>query len=112
LSKITFPPLVIIGLIILEMLMVPEVAAAGLLEGKISIVIVYDNYQINPHLTTRWGFGCVIRTRTKGVLFDTGGDSSILLFNMIRMNIDPKDLDKGVVSHIHHDHVGGLNGFL
>ena len=81
-------------------------------EGKISIISVYDNYYIDPNLTTSWGFGCIIRTSTKNILFDTGGDSSILLSNMEKMDIDPKDIDIVVISHIHEDHVGGLAGFL
>lgn len=81
-------------------------------ESKISITTVYDNYQVDPKLATSWGFGCVIRTPKKAILFDTGGDSSILLSNMEKMNIDPKDIDIVVISHIHGDHVGGLNGFL
>ncbi len=82
------------------------------IEGNVSIIIVYDNYQVNPNLTTRWGFGSVISTPTKNILFDTGGNSSILLSNMEKMKIDPKDINILVISHIHGDHVGGLNGFL
>ncbi len=81
-------------------------------EGEISIISVYDNYQVNPNLTTGWGFGCVIRIPTKNILFDTGGNSSILLSNMEKMNIYPKEIDIVVISHIHGDHLGGLNGFL
>jgi 7,8-dihydropterin-6-yl-methyl-4-(beta-D-ribofuranosyl)aminobenzene 5'-phosphate synthase len=81
-------------------------------ESKISITTVYDNYQVDPKLATSWGLGCVVRTPKKAILFDTGGDSSILLSNMEKMNIDPKDIDIVVISHIHGDHVGGLNGFL
>ena len=80
--------------------------------GNESIIIVYDNYRVNPNLNTNWGFGCVISTSTKIILFDTGGNSSILLSNMEKMKIDPKDIDIVVISHIHGDHVGGLNGFL
>jgi len=87
-------------------------ASLSPVECKISITTVYDNYQVDPKLTTSWGFGCVIRTPKKAILFDTGGDSSILLSNMEKMNIDPKDIDVVVISHIHGDHVGGLNGFL
>lgn len=31
---------------------------------------------------------------------------------MEKMKIDPKDIDKVVISHSHRDHSGGLNGFL
>jgi len=81
-------------------------------EGQFTITTVYDNYQVNSGLTTAWGFGCVIRTAEKGILFDTGGDSSILLGNMEKMSINPGDIDIVVISHIHGDHVGGLDGFL
>jgi len=81
-------------------------------EGQFTITTVYDNYQVNSGLTTAWGFGCVIRTPEKGILFDTGGDSSILLSNMEKMSINPEDIDIVVISHIHGDHVGGLDGFL
>lgn len=82
------------------------------IEGNISIIVVYDNYRVDPNLTTSWGFGCVIKTPITNILFDTGGNSSILLSNMEKMNIDPKDIDIVVISHIHMDHRGGLNGFL
>ena len=81
-------------------------------EGQFIITTVYDNYQVNPDLSTAWGFGCVIRTPQTDILFDTGGDSSILLANMEKMSINPEDIDIAVISHIHGDHVGGLDGFL
>jgi 7,8-dihydropterin-6-yl-methyl-4-(beta-D-ribofuranosyl)aminobenzene 5'-phosphate synthase len=81
-------------------------------EGQFTITTVYDNYQVNSALTTAWGFGCVIRTSGKGILFDTGGDSSILLGNMETRGISPEDIDIVVISHIHGDHIGGLDGFL
>jgi 7,8-dihydropterin-6-yl-methyl-4-(beta-D-ribofuranosyl)aminobenzene 5'-phosphate synthase len=82
------------------------------IEGNISIIVVYDNYLFDTNLTTSWGFGCVIKTGNANILFDTGGNSSILLLNMEKMKIDPKDINIVVISHIHGDHVGGLTGFL
>jgi len=110
--------LLVIGLAIVGMLMgsscesQKEELVPPPIEGNVSIIIVYDNYQVNPNLTTSWGFGCVIKTPTKNILFDTGGNSSILLSNMEKMKIHPKDINIVVISHIHGDHVGGLNGFL
>ncbi|PIY78733.1 MAG: MBL fold metallo-hydrolase, partial [Parcubacteria group bacterium CG_4_10_14_0_8_um_filter_35_7] len=86
---------------------------------KISIITVYDNYQVDPRLKTGWGFSCLVEADSRGlqrgltrILFDTGADSSTLLANMEKLEINPKDIDIVVLSHIHGDHVGGLNGFL
>ena len=80
--------------------------------SEITLISVYDNYQVNPELKTAWGFGLVIEIPNERILFDTGGNSDILLFNMKKLGIDPKSIDKVVISHIHGDHVGGLEGFL
>jgi 7,8-dihydropterin-6-yl-methyl-4-(beta-D-ribofuranosyl)aminobenzene 5'-phosphate synthase len=46
------------------------------------------------------------------VLFDTGGDGSILLSNMRALGLDPQDIDVIVLSHIHDDHTGGVQAVL
>jgi len=79
---------------------------------EITLISVYDNYQVNPNLTTAWGFATVIKTPHEIILFDTGGNSEILLFNMEKLGIEPASIKKVVISHIHGDHVGGLEGFL
>ena len=79
---------------------------------EVTLISVYDNYQVNPKLKTAWGFGCVVKTSKGLLLFDTGGNSEILLSNMEKMNIDPKWISTIIISHIHGDHVGGLKGFL
>ena len=80
--------------------------------SEIILTSVYDNYLVNPELKTSWGFGLTIKTPFEEILFDTGGDSSVLLFNMRKLSIDPKSIDKVVISHVHGDHLGGLEGFL
>ena len=79
---------------------------------EIALISVYDNYRVNPELKTAWGFATVIRTPKELILFDTGGNSEILLSNMEKLGIDPASIKKVVISHIHGDHVGGLEGFL
>jgi len=80
--------------------------------AKIRLTIVYDNNDYDSCLETKWGFSCLVEGLEKTILFDTGGDSATLLGNMKKMKIDPEEVDVIVLSHIHGDHVGGLNGFL
>jgi len=76
------------------------------------LVIIYDNNPYDNQLHTAHGFSCLIRLAQRTILFDTGGDSSTLLYNMSQLQIDPGEFDAVVLSHIHGDHVGGLIGFL
>jgi len=79
---------------------------------EITLISVYDNYQVDKRLKTAWGFATLIKTPCEPILFDTGGNSEILLSNMKKSGIDPSSIKKVVISHIHGDHVGGLEGFL
>jgi len=76
------------------------------------LVIVYDNYTLKDDLTPAWGFSCLISLPQHRILFDTGGDPSILLKNMEGLDIDPLHINSVVLSHAHGDHVGGLLGLL
>ena len=76
----------------------------------VKITIVYDN-NAKPNLKPDWGFSCLIENK-KRILFDTGADSKILLYNMEQLKINPKNIDMVILSHNHLDHVGGLSGFL
>jgi 7,8-dihydropterin-6-yl-methyl-4-(beta-D-ribofuranosyl)aminobenzene 5'-phosphate synthase len=77
-----------------------------------TITVVYDNYPYKKGLTTAWGFSCLVRGWDRTILFDTGGDGRLLLANMEKMGINPRDVDYIVLSHIHGDHVGGLASLL
>lgn len=79
---------------------------------KARLTIVYDNNRGAEGLKPAWGFACVVELPGHTVLFDTGGDGAILLANMRRLRIDPATVNMVVLSHVHHDHVGGLAAFL
>jgi 7,8-dihydropterin-6-yl-methyl-4-(beta-D-ribofuranosyl)aminobenzene 5'-phosphate synthase len=79
---------------------------------NVTMISIYDNCRFQPELKTDWGFASVVSTPVATVLFDTGGDARTLLFNMQKMNIAPCSIDIVFISHIHYDHVGGLEGFL
>jgi 7,8-dihydropterin-6-yl-methyl-4-(beta-D-ribofuranosyl)aminobenzene 5'-phosphate synthase len=89
----------------------PPIAA---LEGpnQVTVTILYDNYPFDPRLRTGWGFSCLVQGLEKNILFDTGGDESVLIQNMRQLGIDPASIDLIVLSHIHGDHTGGLRAIL
>ena len=77
------------------------------------ITIVYDNTAYRKNLQADWGFSALIEAEnTPKILFDTGASGSILLSNMEKIGIDPKDIDEIFISHTHFDHMGGLRDFL
>lgn len=86
-----------------------------------TLTVVFDNYVYDgpdaaagsdSGLLTSWGFGCWVERGSSTVLFDTGGDGSVLLNNLSVLDLAPSDLDSVVLSHAHGDHAGGLAGLL
>jgi 7,8-dihydropterin-6-yl-methyl-4-(beta-D-ribofuranosyl)aminobenzene 5'-phosphate synthase len=76
------------------------------------LAIVYDNNPYDCRLKSSWGFACLIELKGKTVLFDTGGDGEILLYNMKVLSKGPTAIDAVILSHIHGDHTGGLWSLL
>jgi len=96
-------------------LTVPFVICSGALsmaEERMIVTLVYDNNPSVEGLKTGWGFSCLVEGCQKTILFDTGGDSETLLYNMEKLGIDPTQVEVVFLSHIHGDHTGGLEGFL
>ena len=99
---------------------VAEAAASTLLpertlaaeSGRLRVTLLYDDRAADHRLETSWGFSCLVEGLEKSILFDTGGDSGVLLRNMSKLGIDPQDVDVVMISHAHGDHLGGLAGFL
>jgi 7,8-dihydropterin-6-yl-methyl-4-(beta-D-ribofuranosyl)aminobenzene 5'-phosphate synthase len=79
---------------------------------NVTMTVMYDNNPAQEGLETGWGFSCLIQGTEKTILFDTGGNGTLLLANMEKLGVHPEDIDLVVLSHIHGDHVGGLFGFL
>ncbi len=84
----------------------------GTEQSDLKLTILYDN---NPHtkgLEIRWGFSCLVQGPEQTIIFDVGGEGSVLLGNMAKLGVDPQVVDVIVLSHVHHDHIGGLSDFL
>jgi 7,8-dihydropterin-6-yl-methyl-4-(beta-D-ribofuranosyl)aminobenzene 5'-phosphate synthase len=90
-----------------------EKLPAPVIQDKdLHLTIVYDNNPYDNRLDTRWGFSCYIQGAEKTILFDVGGEGSVLLRNMEKLKIDPETVNSIVLSHVHVDHIGGLSDFL
>jgi len=74
------------------------------------LTIVYDNevFKKDIGLRSDWVFSCLIETTDETILFDTGAKGKILLNNMEKLDVNPGDISKIVISHEHWDHNGGL----
>ena len=80
----------------------------GQAASKLRLTVLYDNHAADPSLRTDWGFSCAIEGLDKRILFDTGRRPAILRHNMERLGIDPIQIEAVVLSHVDHDHTGGL----
>ncbi|MCD6489875.1 MAG: MBL fold metallo-hydrolase [Thermodesulfobacterium sp.] len=76
------------------------------------VTIIYDNTAYKKELKADWGFSCLVDVFNRKILFDTGTDGNILLSNMKKLGIQPKDIQDIFISHYHLDHTGGLSMFL
>ena len=80
--------------------------------SEVRIQVLFNNVPYQSGLTASWGFACLVDRGGHTLLFDTGGDPVTLLDNMGRLGREPTEVDTVVISHLHGDHAGGLNGFL
>jgi len=76
------------------------------------ITIIYDNTSIRNDLQPDWGFSAVVEFKERKILFDAGASGTILLSNMQKLGISPKEIQDVFISHNHFDHIGGLSSFI
>jgi len=76
------------------------------------VTIIYDNTTSRTDLEADWGFSALVKIKERKILFDTGANGRILLSNMQKLKINPKEIKDVFISHLHRDHTGGLSFFL
>jgi metal-dependent hydrolase (beta-lactamase superfamily II) len=81
-------------------------------ESKMKITILYDNEAVDDRPVSDRGFSFLIKTNGRKMLFDAGANGCILLDNMHKLHIEPREADEIFISHAHWDHTGGLSDFL
>jgi len=78
----------------------------------VKLTLVYDDRRGRPGFRATWGFSCLVELEDRRLLFDVGGRDRVLLSNLERAGVPPRDIEVVVVSHDHEDHVGALEGLL
>ncbi|MEA1834936.1 MBL fold metallo-hydrolase [Methylobacterium durans] len=67
-------------------------------------------------LHNQWGLSLFLESQrgdeARTILLDFGYSPEALLNNIEILKVDPRKVDALIVSHGHHDHYGGLTGFL
>jgi 7,8-dihydropterin-6-yl-methyl-4-(beta-D-ribofuranosyl)aminobenzene 5'-phosphate synthase len=81
-------------------------------KGELRVTVLYDNYTAAEKVRDDWGFSCLIQGAEKTILFDVGTRSDILQKNIATLEIDLSRIDMVIISHLHGDHIGGLEWVL
>jgi len=77
--------------------------------SRVVLRILIDNNE-NPtmHIRTGWGLSIHVDADGHRFLFDTGPSASLLEENSRLLHVDLTDIEACIISHMHGDHIGGL----
>lgn len=104
--------LITISLILMDVVALAAEKPSDKQTEQVSITILYDNYAYSEGVQSDWGFSCVVMGAEKNIMFDTGTRGDLLIRNIEKLKVRPKDIEVVVLSHSHRDHIGGLLTFL
>lgn len=78
-----------------------------------SITVIYNHEGKEAgELVKRGGFSAVVQFEERSLIFDAGGEASVILENLHSLGLDGLELGALVISHNHWDHVFGLPGVM
>jgi len=108
---VLFIPIAVIATVAAGILAL-SLARAGEKAGN-SITIVYNHEgAAAADLVKRGGFSAFVQLEDRSLVFDAGGEASVILENLQSLGFDNVELDALVISHNHWDHVFGLPGVM
>lgn len=83
-------------------------------ETSASITVVYshEGSSAAEKLVKRGGFSAFVQLEDRSLLFDAGGEPSVILENLHILGFADVELEALVISHNHWDHVFGLPGVM
>jgi len=81
-------------------------------QDEVFLTILYDNRSAYDSIYADHGFSCLIESGIESCLFDAGRIPDQLILNMERLNINFSGINHIFISHIHNDHMGGLQHAL
>jgi 7,8-dihydropterin-6-yl-methyl-4-(beta-D-ribofuranosyl)aminobenzene 5'-phosphate synthase len=85
------------------------------LEGEknnVFLTILCDNRSVSDSIYEDHGFSCLIESGGDKCLFDAGGSAQKILMNMDKLNVTCSEMKYVFISHIHNDHLSGLQAIL
>ncbi len=71
-------------------------------------VIVLSTMLADSEGVGEWGFGALVETDGRRILFDTGKFPETVLRNSRDLGVDLSSVEEVILSHNHNDHTGGL----
>ena len=80
--------------------------------ATLKLTVVYDNIAYAPGLDTDLGFACLVEGPCQTLLFDSGRLDATFMANLAKLGLDSHPIAVALLSHEHHDHIGGLPGLL
>jgi 7,8-dihydropterin-6-yl-methyl-4-(beta-D-ribofuranosyl)aminobenzene 5'-phosphate synthase len=80
--------------------------------GSITVVYNHEGSAAADNLVKSGGFGVFVQLEDQFLMFDAGGEASVILENLHSLGFADTELEALVISHNHWDHVFGLPGVM
>jgi 7,8-dihydropterin-6-yl-methyl-4-(beta-D-ribofuranosyl)aminobenzene 5'-phosphate synthase len=97
---------------VLGILFLTGIQAEEQVTGSLTVVYNHEGTDTANELQRRGGFSVHVQLEDRSLLFDAGGEATVILENLEQLGLDDGRLEAVVISHNHWDHVYGLPGIM